>query len=138
MPELTEFQKAANARLAVRLRGLDRDAQGFHTLRTDETADMTQGCCLGWACDVYHEDTGRGHWERRSNSWYFVLDGNVCSNLPPGEVAEYFGWGDVNPTLKKIKNNQPDWDQSAAVANDSGNYSLAEIGAAFERTFVSS
>jgi hypothetical protein len=135
---LTTEQREANARLAEDLRN-PHHHQGFGALRTDRTAAMTQGCCLGWACRRYHLDTGEGQWvfNEASETWFFQLrtgEGQDAyftnaDTFPPKVVADHFGWDTYNPLLASGLG-------TAALLNDGANYTLAQIGDLFEATYA--
>lgn len=61
--------------------------------------DRNEGrCCLGHACDFMRAQTGRGEWRfteagsSTASFWSFKIDAIETSDLPPEQVAKWFGW----------------------------------------------
>jgi len=68
-------------------------------------------CCLGVACDIYHNETGFGKWIDGDIGWSFEIGEDRDMALLPDDVAEYFGWNARNPFFGK---------SSLATQNDNG------------------
>lgn len=91
--------------------------QGHHTLRSDEDG-VLRHCCLGVACDIYHEYTGDGFWNEDNE---FVLtgghkilgadsadrEGGDFDTYPPVEVTDFFGFG-VEEVRSMVRMNDGD------------------------------
>lgn len=119
--------------------------QGEGALRV-KGEEGDQYCCLGLACDVYRELTGKGEWkdpvvsgeDTEGVKYRFEIDGIEASErrkvhyLTP-EVASFFGFphDSENPILD-FENRE----EQAAVANDKALASFDQIAAAVERTFL--
>lgn len=63
---------------------------------TGRLRTMNGYCCLGRACEVFHDKTGEGVWAYDQNNYYF----SGFSMEPDRRVAEWFGWPAQNPELK--------------------------------------
>jgi hypothetical protein len=70
--------------------------QGIGSLRPTATT----WCCLGVACKVFQQETGKGKWNTEG-SRCFVIDGNSDSSVLPLKVAKWFGCT-TDPNLKRI------------------------------------
>lgn len=87
-------------------------------------------CCLGVACDVFHQDTGQGEWELTDA---FILRGESQETYPPAEVMEYFGIATYSPTVLFSSSAK----KEVAALNDEG-YSFEKIANLLEATYLPS
>jgi len=85
--------------------------------------DESGRCCLGVACDVYQQNTGKGHWDGSC----FIDD--ECDL--PDEVRKWFGFDSPDPIL--ISNEEKKY---ASVLNDNDNLSFKQIAACVKKTFL--
>lgn len=125
MTELTEEQKANVRKWVVALRSGEYE-QGRGQL-LDEHNRM---CCLGVACAVYMDETGRGKWTDPNDDgfMYFMTEhgGRNAISLP-FEVREWLGMMDDDPALSGGRR--------ATMQNDGGT-SFEEIADAIEETYL--
>lgn len=105
--------------------------QGFTRLRQDD-----RYCCLGVACDVYHQMTGEGQWIDSSfKGFVFRIrpeDTGGAQIFLPRTVANFFGVKtptgefmerDAMNALKPTKT----YVRSLSGMNDSGEFTLEEV-----------
>lgn len=88
-------------------------------------------CCLGVACDIYHNDTGKGEWITDDDNYFFFLAQD--SSLPE-TVRKYFGFKSSDPELLQLNGVRA---YPASVINDEFKFSFKGIADAFEHTFLS-
>ena len=83
-----------------------------------------QYCCLGVACDLYHEKTERGQWDSDT----FLAGGGTQSSSTElvEEVREWYGFLDMNPALV-VKDGTPDENHDRAAGLNDGGWSFEEI-----------
>lgn len=84
--------------------------------RLDVNGNPIGHCCLGVACDVYHEITGKGQWDDQ----YFLVENHSNSTSLPPAVMEWFGFTDRNPLIPKHIPENPRGFGSLIFANDNG------------------
>lgn len=107
----------ANAKKWVdRLRS-GKDQQGYDALRNGEGR-----CCLGVACDAFHEETGQGEWVQTDlGSFRFVVGAESQSSLVPKSVKDWLGLTSKDGTYGV------DGTRSLASDNDSRQYDFCDI-----------
>lgn len=103
--------------------------QGKNMLRTPRN----NYCCLGVACEVYHQATGKGRWEKRDKDWYFVVGNASESSAMPEAVMRWFGLPDNDPDL--LQRGGEAFGKQASSLNDGGTR-FPTIARAIERTFL--
>lgn len=92
---------------------------------TGTLRDESDGrCCLGVACDVYKQLTGKGRWRRG-----VFTAGDSRSGVLPTAVQEYFGFNDANPVFLIENTLNPGFPVSfgAVSINDQLGYSFDMI-----------
>lgn len=103
------------------------------TLRSDAFQQGRQGlrlsqeqfCCLGVACELYRQSTGKGQWENKPGGIYwFVLDGLDHTGFLPNPVRAWLGIDD------------PRIERTLAALNDGG-HSFEDIANYIEKTLLS-
>jgi hypothetical protein len=94
-------KKEARAELVQRLRSGQYE-QGIGALR--DTKDKF--CCLGVACQVYQDLTGKGEWTGgeicKRDVYKFVVDDSEGITGMPGRVAAYFGFTALNGGYQRV------------------------------------
>ena len=116
-------------------------------------------CCLGVACNVYRDETGKGKWKKKSAEYYGTKHVFLNSSLlMPIEVANWLGIlqtnllepddDGFNPLLslpkKLIKDltpeglylKRPDRHETASALNDDYGATFDQIADAFEFTYL--
>lgn len=78
-------------------------------------------CCLGVACTIYRQITGKGRWSHNSFTAH-----ETCDMALPPTVRDWFGFNENNPELGA---------KNAAEFNDAG-FSFKEIADKFEGKFL--
>jgi len=98
---------------------------------TDQTRECLKDengrCCLGVACDVYKQNTGKGYWEDNDGALKFQGEGDTL----PLEVQEWFGLESCDPYL-----NHDGLDKTASSLNDSEKLSFREIAECVRDTYL--
>ena len=117
-------------------------------------------CCLGVACNVYRDETGKGRWKKKGEGCYGTKHVFLNSSLlMPVEVAKWLGIFDVashdpdddgfNPELTLPKELikalskgvdpgcKPNKHTSASSLNDNDKATFDQIADAFEFTYLS-
>lgn len=110
-------------------------------------------CCLGVACEVFRQETGRGTWEHddkhrsmKEGAKVFTLGEYASPGYPPGAVLEWFGFpptdpnnvsGDVAQDIDLPRAKMPNDQQSARASrmNDSSQ-SFETIADAIEEEYM--
>lgn len=109
------------------------------------TSKTTPMCCLGHACQVYHEVTGLGYWQQDK----FAAGGDPPeSSVLPDAVMEWFGLNEPDPILNVRSASVgpgplqdgwlahlPTW-RTASYLNDDARLSLSQIAARIEATYL--
>lgn len=87
-------------------------AQGKNVLRDGNN----RYCCLGVACEIYHQETGKGEWRLSDSAeYYFFEDDNQKEPaVLPNEVVKWLG---IKSTLGGW---QSDEAKSLVILNDGG------------------
>lgn len=105
----------------------DRFEQYNGSLRGEDN----KRCCLGVACDVYKEITGKGEWDGCKDNFFFAVEGDGGGGVLPISVAQFYGFRDRNPEIKIGDREAP-----AGYWNDVQKKSFKEIAEAFRKTYL--
>ena len=107
--------------------------QGRKTLRSGDN----KFCCLGVACDIYHQQTGLGEWKPNEDNRFAYFEApharygmNASYQVLPDGVIEWYGFNSSNPSIKVESNNDV-----AAQINDDG-ASFETIAKGFEEQYL--
>lgn len=97
----------------------------------DSTGAM---CALGFACEVYRTETGKGEWAYTDSGEIYFKDSGLlsCPELPPSSVSDWYGFGDTNPEVEAFSNSET---MPVSELNDDG-WSFRRIAAAIEKTYL--
>jgi len=105
-----------------------RFTQAPYALRSG--IDPDGRCCLGVACEVYREETSDGDWTTEDQ--VFVTRNSDAVDLLPTDVADWFGFDHMNPTVAKMgKVEVP-----ATAANDDHEWSFDRIADELEELYL--
>lgn len=101
-----EWEVRSNRHLLIQELNGGGYRQGRNSLSYTQ-GDQEYFCCLGVACDIYHEKTGKGEWDENRNfvlpdghrirgvdyafDGYEEKDSLIFESYPPAEVMEFFG-----------------------------------------------
>lgn len=95
--------------------------------------DLTSFCCLGVACNVYKDNTKKGHWELGTNDTSIFVAGldtyNQNKEVLPTRVMRWFGFDEKDPIISS------DSHTTASELNDEGE-SFKVIADMFEKKYL--
>lgn len=94
-------------------------------------------CCLGVACERFHEDTGRGHWEVSEtdpDAASLFISGSTELTFMPQEVADYFGFNSTNGifTERVVIERYKGTISGGRDGSFASLYAMNDVGATFE------
>jgi len=124
---MTNIHKNRIQMLVNKLR-TTREPQGQEFLK-DENGTM---CVLGFACDLYKQETGKGRWVDNDAAYAFAIGGIENEDILPKEVAAWYGFPAGNPEVIAYSKEMT---LPVAELNDSG-WSFKSIATAIEKTYL--
>lgn len=98
---------------------------GLYTQTEGRLRNDDAYCCLGVACNVYHEATGRGYWDGEDMDGYLIFnvsDTDASGISLPEAVADWLGLSMIDASFRN---------GSLVDMNDAGN-SFEKIAATID------
>jgi hypothetical protein len=121
---------------------VDALRSGQFSQTTGKLRDVGGGrCCLGVACDVYHQETHQGTWEeaKLGDDGIPFVDGNnnrQTGAMPPA-VVQWLGLSSGDPIVQiTVDDDDVENECSLSICNDDKEMDFDQIADAIERTYL--
>lgn len=117
--------------------------QGGGSLLDVSSFGSARRCCLGVACEIYRETTGKGEWGTSDASKtirkFIISDDDQSDGILPDAVRDFFGFVEADPRLirspRSTRSPRPKT-VKASYANDSLEWTFDHIARSLRETYL--